>query len=133
MSDAHKTFTALSELKEAWIQKDLTKVNYLEFDEAMLLSAQTALPDQENMVMGLLMTQAERNTIPANILGGNQFVLLPDIPNAPVAPILDPNAVVVDELQYERDLTVYDTAVVRRLSLIQTASFFKDCTRTMPS
>jgi hypothetical protein len=72
----------------------------------MLLSAQAALPDQENMVMGLLMTQAEWNTIPANILGGNQFVLLPDIPNAPVAPILAPNAVVVDKRQYERDLTV---------------------------
>jgi hypothetical protein len=86
MSDAHKTFTALSEVKEAWIQKDLTKANYLEFDEAMLLAAQAALPDQENVVMGLLMTQAEWNAIPANVLGPNQFVPLPDIPQAPVVP-----------------------------------------------
>lgn len=82
MSDAHETFTTLSQVKEAWIEKDFTKSNYLEFDEAMLLVAQAALPDQENMVMGLLMTQDEWNTIPVNQLGPNQFVPLPNIYNA---------------------------------------------------
>ena len=127
MSDAHKTFTALSEVKEAWIQKDLTKANYLEFDEAMLLAAQAALPDQENVVMGLLMTQAEWNAIPANVLGPNQFVPLPDIPQAPVAPDLpEAGAVVAVERMYERALLAYDKAVMQRLHLIQAAGFLKE-------
>jgi hypothetical protein len=127
MSDAHKTFTALSEVKAAWIQKDLTKANYLEFDEAMLLAAQAALPDQENVVMGLLMTQAEWNTIPANVLGLNQFVPLPDIAQAPVAPDLpEAGAQVAVERMYERALLAYDKAVMQRLHLIQAAGFLKE-------
>jgi hypothetical protein len=126
MSDAHKIFTALSEVKEAWIQKDLTKANYLEFDEAMLLAAQAALPDQENAVMGLLMTQAEWNTIPANVLGPNQFVPLPDIPRHPWHRIPEAGAQVAVELMYERALLANDKAVMQRLHLIQAAGFLKE-------
>ena len=130
MSDAHKTFTAL---KEAWIQKDLTKANYREFDEAMLLAAQAALPE-ENMVMGLLMTQAEWNTIPANILGPNQFVPLPDIPNAPVAPALpDPGALVAAERIYERPYLPTTRWSRRGSTSSRRRVYSKNCTKTKQS
>jgi hypothetical protein len=69
MSDSVKTFPALSALKEAWILKDLTKSNYSQYNEDLLLAAQGSLPEFENEVLALLLTDVEWNALPTNDLG----------------------------------------------------------------
>jgi hypothetical protein len=64
MSDSVKTFPALSAFKEAWILKDLTKSNYSQYNEDLLLAAQGSLPEFENEVLALLLTDTEWNQRP---------------------------------------------------------------------
>jgi hypothetical protein len=64
MSDSVKTFPALSAFKEAWILKDLTKSNYSQYNDDLLLAAQQTLPEFENEVLTLLLTDLEGNACP---------------------------------------------------------------------
>jgi hypothetical protein len=126
MSDSVKTFPALSAFKEAWILKDLTKSNYSQYNEDLLLAAQGALPEFENEVLALLLTDTEWNALPTNDLGNGQFALRPVIPAIPAPPVVQPGYQVADERQYDRNMAARKDIISKRQSLLSASTALKD-------
>ena len=126
MSDSVKTFPALSAFKEAWILKDLTKSNYSQYNEDLLLAAQQTLPEFENEVLALLLTDLEWNAMPTNDLGNGQFTPKPSIPAIPAPPVLQPGYQVADERQYDRNMAARKDIISKRQSLLLASNALKD-------
>jgi hypothetical protein len=126
MSDSVKTFPALSAFKETWILKDLTKSNYSQYNEDLLLAAQGSLPELENEVLALLLTDPEWNALPVNDLGNGNYVPKPGIPAIPALPVLAHDANVAAERQHDRDIVARREIMSRRQSLLLASTALMD-------
>jgi hypothetical protein len=79
------TFTALIAIKEIWgpgKSKDLTRANFAEFYEAMILAGDSALHGVQNGGFVLLASQDEWDALPDNLLLDGTIMPMPVKPEA---------------------------------------------------